>query len=158
MASIGLVEDTLNGGPSSETDNPSELFAPSLMSEVGKLVEQDKLTLEPQPTIKLVPEDLQGIVQMPFDITAFVTKYKGFGLSDNEAERLCKIWLKPIQRLYGMNPNLDLWIAVTCTLSIIGEKTIEYTLERDSRARYERQRKDELSKESPTGSLAPVHN
>jgi hypothetical protein len=132
-----------------EQPEPSTPFSPSLMSEVQGLLKDGAISTG-QQEYKVEAEDLQGIIEAPFSLAAFATKYQGFGLTEKESLKLAKAVLKPIQRLYGANPNLDMGIAIGAFVSIAADKVAEYIIWKDTRTPLE----DTVASDAPKESIS----
>jgi hypothetical protein len=102
-------------------------------------------TAEPKP-MELEPEDVQIILEMPFDAAAFATKYDGFALEDAESRRLARLFVKPLARLGVKIKDFDLYLATLNLGAVALEKYAEYRIWRDDCARAERERQDQLPK------------
>jgi len=136
-----------------EAQQPKRVFNSALFSQlegIEKLSPESK-TAEGLPaaqpeseTVILEAEDVEGLVVMPFDFMAFKTKYPGWQLDEKQTKSMCRLWLKPIQRLCGKYKQTDLLIAAITTAGIFMEKSLEYRIECDNRTRNERQRENEL--------------
>jgi len=144
-----------------ETGRPhvfnSDIFSQMAAAEHAGIAPDKALTAEiPSQGIEkpaaeevvLDPEDIEGLLQMPFDFMAFKTKYSGWKLDEEQTKRLARLWLKPIQKLCGKYKHIELLVAVATTGSIILEKQLEYGIEYNNRARNAGQGQDQLSEES----------
>jgi hypothetical protein len=132
-----------------------ETFAPSIFDQAKEYASTPRadgapsLFDKPKPTIEIDEETAKILVQVPFDIASYLTKLNDVKLVESEAEKLGKLWRKPLERLLGQYENSDVAIAAIATLGIAGEKYLEYQLsaERRNRTGNEGERKDELRKE-----------
>jgi hypothetical protein len=142
-----------------EATQQPEIISSSLFGQSADLMAEGKIDSYSNPdAYKLEPDDLQGIVEMPFDTAAFILKYERLGLTPDESRRLCKVWCKPLQKLLGKYPKADLIIAVTVTVAIISEKSLEYYVEYNSRTGDARKRKNELSQVPPPNGESVIHS
>lgn len=91
-------------------------------------------------------EDIEGLIEIPFDITSLATDFEGWELTEKEKKILTRLYLKPIQKIAERYGNIRLILAVSTTLSIIGGKFLEYRMHLADKARNERERKDQLNK------------
>lgn len=131
-------------------------FAPSLFSQVHDALKTGALKPADSPETPLEADDIQGVLEMPFDVAAFITKVDELGLSPEESKKLCKIWLKPMQKLLGRYPKADLIIAATVTMGIITEKVIIFYMvaEKREKERLAKQREASNPKESKQEEVA----
>lgn len=108
-----------------ETAGP---FAPSLLTQAKGLLAESPSTNSALPPLQIEykPEDLEGLFEMPFDVASFVTKIPELELEKDELEKLCRIWLKPIQALQTRYPSVPWIIAASMTMGIITEKVLIY--------------------------------
>lgn len=107
---------------------------PSKSSE--QVLNTPQATSSTDDVVILEREDIQALVEFPFDLSALITRYDGFELDAIEAERLSKLFLKPMQRLLGKTKNVDLVIALASLGAVISEKAVEFNL-------YKRQQRKE---------------
>lgn len=106
-----------------------QLDTPSSSSDVRPVVEssEEKITLE--------AEDIEIIIELPFDAAAQITKWPGWTLSDKEKRALSRLWIKPFRIWLEDVDNLPLYLAAITTLSIAGEKFLGYKVEQQERAK-----------------------
>lgn len=120
------------------------LFAPSLFSQVQDALKSGTLKPDVSET-EITSDDIQGIIEMPFDIASFVTKIDEMGLSPEESKKLCKIWVKPMQKLLGKYPKADLILASSMLMGIIAEKVIIFYMATEKREKEKIRQQKEIS-------------
>jgi hypothetical protein len=114
-----------------ETELPNtskkSVFAPSLFEQIEHLDPNFSLE-EKKDDKKDIPEytaeDVKGFVEFPFDISAMLTRYKGFELTTEESDRLSRLFLKPFIRTFGKVENLDWLMFGMAMASITTEKIL----------------------------------
>lgn len=103
----------------------SSVFAPSLFEQIDKLNPDFEEKKEEKKEIpEYEPEDVKGFVEFPFDISAMLTRYKGFELTTEESDRLSKLFIKPFIRTFGKIENLDWLMFGMAMASITTEKIL----------------------------------
>lgn len=106
------------------------VFAPSLFDQIDKLSPSFDLVKEGEKkkddTPEYEPEDLKGFVEFPFDISSMLTKYQGFELTEDESNRLTKLFVKPFARTFGKIENMDWLLFGMAMVSISTEKILFY--------------------------------
>lgn len=126
----------------------TETFAPSIFDTAKEMAFDSKMPTPEAEEEKLVIDlDTSKIlVEIPFDIASQICKMNDICLTPTQTEKLGKLWRAPLQRILSKYEDSDIIIAAAATLSIAGEKYLEYKLElsRRNSARDERQGKDEL--------------
>jgi len=90
-------------------------------------------------------DDIRGLLEAPFDFMAWKTKFPGWKLREEQTQRLCKLWLKPLTRLCGKVKNIDVILAAITTFEVILEKGGDYAIEYNNRTRNAGAGEDELS-------------
>lgn len=127
-----------------------ETYAPSIFDIAKEQLQERKLVLTPEEQkpeqLDIDQETAQILVTVPFDIASYLTKLNDIKLTEGEAEKLGKLWRKPLIRLLSKYENSDVAIAAIATLGIAGEKYLEYQLDQSRRnsARNERQGQNQL--------------
>ena len=69
---------------------------------------------------------LRPMMELPFIFAANGTEYNGWVLEGKEADELTKAWLHVLQRLLPASQSIDLLIAVTATVGVVGIKWSHY--------------------------------
>ena len=69
---------------------------------------------------------LRPMMELPFIFAANGTEYNGWVLESKEADELTKAWLHVLQRLLPASQSIDLLIAVTATVGVVGIKWSHY--------------------------------
>lgn len=132
---------------------PDETFSPSIFEQARLIANNGGATattgLFDSPTNSNIEIDLDTskiLVGVPFDVAAFITKSNEMLLTENETEKLGKLWRGPLQRLLSQYENSDIAIAAIATLGIVGEKYYVYKSELDTRnnSGNERERENKL--------------
>lgn len=124
------VEISFNTDTKTELPNSSKksVFAPSLFEQIEYLNPNGSLVEDKKDEKKVVPEydaeDVKGFVEFPFDISAMLTKYKDFELTEEESNRLSKLFLKPFMRTFGNVENMDWLMFGMAMASITTEKIL----------------------------------
>lgn len=114
------------------TITSTPLSSPSLWEQIETLGNENGLIPNKQEekpkTLETVyeKEDLKGLVEFPFDISSLLTKHKGFELTEEESDRLTKLFLKPFQRTFGNTENMDWLLFGMAMVSITTEKILMY--------------------------------
>jgi hypothetical protein len=121
-SAIDAGDTSLNSAPK------STVFAPSLFEQIDALSPNFNSEKKKEELKKDIPEydqdDVRGFVEFPFDISAMLTKYKGFELTPEESDRLSKLFLKPFIRTFGKVENLDWLMFGMAMASITTEKIL----------------------------------
>lgn len=122
---ISFSTDTKTELPSS---SKKSVFAPSLFEQIEYLSPDGGLGEDKKEDKKTATEyeaaDVKGFVEFPFDVSAMLTKYKGFELTEEESERLSKLFLKPFMRTFGNVENMDWLMFGMAMASITTEKIL----------------------------------
>ena len=133
-----------------KSESPSSVglhFTNSAFAQASEMAKE--LGLEPtekpaEKELELEAEDVQILMEAPFDLAAFATKFDDFALKDEESRRLARLFLKPLKRLGVKVKDFDLYLATANLLAVALEKYAEYRIWSDDCARAERERKDKL--------------
>lgn len=107
----------------------TETFAPSIFDTAKEMafaskeippaeVQEEKLVID-LDTSKI-------LVEIPFDIVSQLLKSNDICLKPSQTEKLGKLWRAPLQRILSKYEDSDIIIAAAATLSIAGEKYLEY--------------------------------
>lgn len=97
--------------------------------------------------IPLTVDDIRGLFEAPFDFLAWKTSFPQWKLSEEQTQRLCRLWLKPLSKIAAKTQNFDVILAAIASFGIVMEKIGDYSIEHHNRTRNEGQRENELSKE-----------
>jgi hypothetical protein len=120
-----------------KTDSP---FLPSLFTQFdtpgSEPSTRPTLAAEtPEEQIVLDPEDIEILVELPFDAASQITKWPGWSLSTKETKALTRLWIKPFREWLKDVDNMPLYLASITTLAIVGEKFLGYKAEQQQRTR-----------------------
>ncbi len=147
--SLPIAEKVEIPFPQSEKDSGRPLSAASSLtneSEIEQIVDAwiagkvegvPALETSGQPSIPAISEEarskhpltatlLEPVIRLPFDYIAIGTEYDAWELHDREAKDLTEVWLHVLQRLLPATQSVDIIIAATCTIGIIGMKYVRY--------------------------------
>src|SRR5256885_10155404 len=114
-----------------DTLKPEETFSPDIFAQATEIAKSENLPspfTPQQPTLEIDEETARICVEIPFDIAAHFTKLDAMKLHETEAQKLGKLWRKPLERLLAKNPNSDIILACYATAGIAMEKYAEYKL------------------------------
>src|ERR1041385_4619335 len=120
--SSAIADDT-----SLKSTPKSTVFAPSLFEQIDALsptFDSEEKKEEKKEIPEYDADDVRGFVEFPYDISAMLTKYKGFELTQEESDRLSKLFLKPFIRTFGKIENLDWLMFGMAMASITTEKIL----------------------------------
>lgn len=131
--------DAVGQAPAQVEEN-STPFLPSIFQQLdntpgGPVEAKPTVTESPEDLVQLDAEDLEILMELPFDAAASFTRWPGWTLAPKETKALAKLWLKPLRRWLRDVENLDVYMACLMTATIIGEKTLGYKIEQQARAR-----------------------
>lgn len=127
-------------------ETTSSFISPSLAEQFREMVGEtagsdllatDKKAEEPEQVFEA--EDLQGVVECPFDIAALVSKFPNFQLDDKESKRLAKMFCKPLNRLAANVKNADLILACSTLATVMMEKWFMYKIYMDDQKKRHQQ-------------------
>ncbi len=138
-----------------ENNGSERIFSSSIFRTVEQMdsagVSPDKMATFETPKEKpeeapiiLEYDDIRGLLEAPFDFMAWRTKFPGWKLREEQTQRLCKLWLKPMTRLCAKVKNVDVILAAISTFEVVLEKQGDYAIEHNNRTRNERQGENEL--------------
>lgn len=136
-----VVPPEIPGGQG-QPDSTATPFAPSIFAEARDRA-GDEYGKAPQE-LKLDPGDVQGLVEFPFDIASLVTKYPDFVLTQEESDRLSKLFCKPLEKILAKYDDAVLALAATTLISVMAEKYIAYRIHNQSSTRDAGEGKDKL--------------
>lgn len=116
----------------------NDSLAPSIFDLAKSNVESSKDAgtglFGPEKKIEIDQETAEILVQVPFDITAYLTKSNDVKLVESEYTKLGTLWRKPLERLLSKYEDSDIVIAAIATLGIAGEKYFEYVANNPKRS------------------------
>src|SRR5258708_18229698 len=123
---------------------PDDSFSSSIFAQAAEIAKEENLpsltggTSTPNK-IEIDEETAKIIVEIPFDISSYLSHTDEVKLRESEALKLAKLWRKPLERILSQYENSDVAIAALATLGIAGEKYAEYkiAIERRNRPRPE---------------------
>lgn len=123
-------------------------FAPGIFSQASEMVSQYKVDIPngvPAPTA-IDLDTAKILVEIPFDIASQIFKMNDICLTEKQTDKLGKLWRAPLEKILSKYEDSDIIIAVAATVSIAGEKFLEYKLEQSRRnsPRNEGEGKDKL--------------
>jgi len=123
----------------SKEEKPSDdtPFLPSIFEQFDSENVETKpvISESPEEQILLEPEDIEVLIELPFDAAAQITKWPGWQLSTKETKALTRLWIRPFKEWLKDVDNMPLYLAAITSITIIGEKYIGYKIEQQSRAR-----------------------
>lgn len=125
-------------GNNTESSSGSTPFLPSIFDQLDDKQEMASrpVTIEsPEKEIELNAEDIEMVIELPFDAAAQFTKWPGWSLSEKETKALSKLWIKPFRTWLKDVENLDIYLAALVTVTVLGEKFIGYKVEQQERAK-----------------------
>lgn len=111
-------------------DNTKQVFLPSVFEQAQESL-QEFTTETSKPEEKVEPiefsdDDVNDLINTPFDLAAILTKHKGFELTEKQAARLTRVWKKPMQRHLGTVKGMDIYLALVATTTILTDKTLDF--------------------------------
>ena len=148
---------------------PNDSLAPSIF-DIAQQATKDNATggtglFDQEKKIEIDQETSEILVQVPFDIAAYLTKANDIKLVESEYTKLGRLWRKPLERLLSKYEDSDIIIAAIATLGIAGEKYFEYTVNHPSRStdngdspRNEGKRENELRKVESIEPVTIIHS
>lgn len=138
-----VVPPEIPGGQGQPTAEPTP-FAPSIFAEARDRAgdEYGKAPVE----LKLEPGDVSGLIEFPFDVASLVTKYPDFVLTQEESDRLSKLFCKPLEKILAKYDDAVLALAATTLVSVMAEKYIAFRIHNQSSTRDAGEGKDKLPK------------
>lgn len=111
-----------------------ETFAPSIFDTAKEMSFDSKTpntpTVEEEEDKLIIDLDTAKIlVEIPFDIASQICKLNDICLTEKQSDKLGKLWKGPLKRILAKYEDSDIIVAAAATLSIAGEKYLEYKLE-----------------------------
>lgn len=130
-------------------------FLPSIFEQVevdkSQIASRPVLDTPSEDVVQLDAEDIEMLMELPFDLAASLTKFPNWQLSTKETKALSKLWIRPLRRWLKDVDNLDVYMAALVTVTIFGEKALEYKIE-------ERKRKQSSLTSGSTGDAGTGQN
>lgn len=123
--------------PETKTEDEPTPFLPTLFDQLETDTIDTRPTLKesPENQVTLDAEDIEIIIELPFDAAAQITKWPGWTLSDKERKALSRLWITPFREWLKNVDNLPIYLASIATVTVLGEKYLGYKIEQQERAK-----------------------